>query len=660
MSTHRLGRLLVVDDEVELTTALCDGLIRRGYEAVGVTSGKDALDALKTGSFDLLLTDLMMPDLDGIALLRAALELDPHIIGIIMTGQGTVQTAVEAMKTGSFDYILKPFKLERLLPLLTRAIEVRRLRLDNIQLRETLAIYELCQTIAHTLDMDTLLNKTADAVLQQLEADNLSIMLPTREGNELYVATVRGAGFDKPAGSRIPLAQGITGWVEHHRKILPFEGEAVDALCVVTPPGSDTVPRISLPMLIGGKLLGILNVSSQHLRPFTLGQIKGLSILAGTAAAALESAGLYTQLREAEEKYRSIFENAVEGIFQSRNGRFMIVNPAMAHMLGYESPAELTDSVADIGRQLFPCHEQFAEFRKLVEEQGGVSGFEFQAGCKDGSAVWVSMNARCVRDSSGAPLYYEGIVQNINERKRAEEALKSYSAKLEQSNRELQDFAFIASHDLQEPVRKIQTFADRLNARYHELPDEKGRDYLERIGRSARRMQDLILDLLKYSRVTSQSESFPSVDLRGSVEEAVSDLQVLRDEAQAQIEIGMLPTIEADPVQMRQLFQNLLSNSLKYRGENRPDIRIYSEPDPCEGFCEIRVQDNGIGFDECYLDSIFKPFQRLHGKSAPYKGTGMGLAICRKIVERHGGSITARSKPEGGAVFMVRLPERQS
>ncbi|MFZ2444832.1 MAG: ATP-binding protein [Syntrophobacteraceae bacterium] len=252
------------------------------------------------------------------------------------------------------------------------------------------------------------------------------------------------------------------------------------------------------------------------------------------------------------------------------------------------------------------------------------------------------------------------LTSEIAERRRVEEELKSYSVKLEQTNRELQDFAFVASHDLQEPIRKIQTFADRLQTRYHELLDERGRDYLERVGRSARRMQDLILDLLKYSRLSSEPEYFPPVDLRSSVEEAVSDLKVLREETWARIEIGALPTIEADPVQMRQLFQNLLSNALKYRGEKRPVIRIYTEPGRCEGFHQILVQDNGIGFDECYLDSIFKPFQRLHGRSVPYKGTGMGLAICRRIVERHGGGITARSKPDGGAVFIVSLPEKQS
>jgi signal transduction histidine kinase len=260
------------------------------------------------------------------------------------------------------------------------------------------------------------------------------------------------------------------------------------------------------------------------------------------------------------------------------------------------------------------------------------------------------------------------LTAEIAERRRVEEELRkksekliAYSARLEQSNRDLQDFAFIASHDLQEPVRKIQTFVDRIKDQYSELLDEKGRDYLDRVRRSARRMQELILSLLKYSRLASSSEHFFSgVDLTLSVKEALSDLRVLHEDSGAKIEVGTLPTVEADPVQMRQLFQNLLGNALKYRGEKTPVIRVYAEPGEREGFHEIRVEDNGIGFDQRYLDKIFKPFQRLHGRSSPYEGAGMGLAICRKIVERHGGSITARSKVQSGAVFMVRLPEKQS
>lgn len=254
------------------------------------------------------------------------------------------------------------------------------------------------------------------------------------------------------------------------------------------------------------------------------------------------------------------------------------------------------------------------------------------------------------------------LTAEITERRRVEgelraksEELIDYSSKLEQSNRDLQDFAFVASHDLQEPVRKILTFIGLLKIHCHDSLDLKGLDFLERIAGSANRMHGLIKDLLKYSRLASAPEQFHRVNLTDSAQEALSDINAYEDPA-TRIEIGDLPNIEADPVQMRQLFQNLLANALKYRGENPPVIRIFSVPCSFAESYEIHVQDNGIGFDECYLGKIFKPFQRLHGRNAPYRGNGMGLAICRRIVERHGGSITARSKPGEGSTFIIDLP----
>jgi two-component system CheB/CheR fusion protein len=246
----------------------------------------------------------------------------------------------------------------------------------------------------------------------------------------------------------------------------------------------------------------------------------------------------------------------------------------------------------------------------------------------------------------------------IRVRDRTAELQESTKA-LERSNRELENFAHVASHDLQEPLRKIQTFADRLVTIQQDSMGDKARDYLTRMRHAAGRMQALVQDLLTYSRVTSRGDPFKLINLKMPVDEAVKDLMVLFEETGGSIEIDELPEVEADQVQIRQLFQNLISNGLKYHGEERPVIKVYSSPSSQDEFHEIHVEDNGIGFDESHLDKIFTPFQRLHGKSSPYNGTGMGLATCRRILERHGGSITARSNLGKGATFIVRLPKKQ-
>lgn len=251
------------------------------------------------------------------------------------------------------------------------------------------------------------------------------------------------------------------------------------------------------------------------------------------------------------------------------------------------------------------------------------------------------------------------------ERKRVEDQLRIFNDKLQQSNRELQDFAYVASHDLQEPLRKVQAFSDRLRTKYSDKLEGDGLDYLERMRSAANRMQLLIQDLLTFSRVSTQAQPFTSVNLKTIADEVLSDLEVKIEETGATVELKDLPMIDADAIQMRQLLQNLVGNALKFRQMgNAPVISISSQTLSANGngigkCCQIVVKDNGIGFDEKYTDKIFAVFQRLHGR-AEYEGSGVGLAICRKIVERHNGTITAQSAPGEGASFSFILPLKQN
>ena len=237
---------------------------------------------------------------------------------------------------------------------------------------------------------------------------------------------------------------------------------------------------------------------------------------------------------------------------------------------------------------------------------------------------------------------------------------------LEGSNKELQAFAYAASHDLQEPLRKIIAFGDRVKAINANTLNKQGRDYLDRMQNAAGRMQELIEALLNYSRVTTKANPYKQVDMSEVVKNVLTDLEMRIEEVDGKVEVGKLPTIHADPVQMRQLMQNLIGNALKYHRDEVPArVRVsstYSGSSPDSEWssiyddqCMISVEDNGIGFDNKYRERIFGIFQRLHGRNE-YTGTGVGLAISRKIVERHGGTIAAESQPGEGARFSVRLP----
>ncbi len=308
--------------------------------------------------------------------------------------------------------------------------------------------------------------------------------------------------------------------------------------------------------------------------------------------------------------------------------------------------------------------EFFIEMWKTISG-GNVWEGEIRNRAKDGTYYWVHTTIVPFLDGEGRPEQYVAVRYEITERKLAEEQLKVYANKLEVSNRELQDFASVAAHDLQEPLRKIQAFSDRLKTRAKEELSTDSLDYLDRIQNSAQRMQVLINDLLSYSRVTTKAQPFLPVSLNQVIAQVVSDLEVRLEQSHGKVEWADLPTVDADSTQMHQLFQNLISNAIKFACPGvSPVVKVEAKilgqsplarPGPA---CQVSIQDNGIGFEEKYLDRIFTIFQRLHGRHE-YEGTGIGLAVCRKIVDRHGGFITAKSTPEEGSTFLVTLPLKQ-
>jgi signal transduction histidine kinase len=324
----------------------------------------------------------------------------------------------------------------------------------------------------------------------------------------------------------------------------------------------------------------------------------------------------------------------------------------------FNSPDIRTELVKSYGVQAYACHP--------LEVQGKCVGtLSFGTKTRTSFSAEELALMKTVADQVATAMEKLSLVDELRNsrdqlelrvRERTAE-LKAYMAKLEQSNQALQDFASIAAHDMKEPLRKVIAFGSMLSQKYEDPLGETGNDYLNRMLGATERMQSLLAGLLDYSRVTTASKPFKEVDLSDIIGEVISDLEVRIVRTGGEVHIGTLPVISADPTQMRQLFQNLIGNALKFHkpGE-KPTVRVSSECNEDSG-CEIVVEDNGTGFDEQYREKIFAPFQRYHARSE-YEGTGMGLAICKKIVERHGVSITAKSTPGAGSQFIVTLPVR--
>lgn len=378
-------------------------------------------------------------------------------------------------------------------------------------------------------------------------------------------------------------------------------------------------------------------------------------------------AQMRAELANSESRFYSLFNTAVDSIILiDTKGIMQQLNPAITKQFGY-TIEELQGKNVNM---LMPepdhgSHDRYLQnylhtgLRKII----GI-GREVTAKRKDGTLFPISLSVTELK--LGEETFFAGMIHDISEQKSAQEQLRRYAAELKRSNEDLQDFAYISSHDLQEPLRKIQTFGERLKSKEQTTLTEEGTDYLNRMLNAATRMQKLISDLLDFSRVTTKAQPFEKVSLNTICQEVLSDLEVAIERTSADLLVSDLPDIEGDPTQLRQLFQNLVENGLKFAKEGQfPKIEISGEiiqerphqVSPEDLKVKLIFRDEGIGFDNKYADKIFNVFQRLEGRK--YEGSGIGLAICKKIVVRHGGTIKAESALGKGCSFLVYLPIKQ-
>lgn len=553
-------------------------------------------------------------------------------------------------------------------------------------------INQISQQIAAVLELDQLLLLTTQLIQQYFDYHHVAIFLLTGEVlQQRAVTSVYKEAI--PANHTISLNEGLVGWVARHREKVVANDIAQEEryISLVAEP-TMTQAELILPLQIADRLIGVLDIQSPTRHIFTPNDVMAMEALACQLATAMENARLYGslqqqlvereqltgQLQESEHRHRLISELMTDYIYYARlmpdNGAIVEwITGAFEEITGYTLADINYGSDRWISHLVHPTDRpQFSQADEFIRANQPYS-HEYRITTSSGQLCWLRDYMQPVWDeTAGRVTHVLGAVQNITSRKQAEEKLRQQKDALAQSNASLQEFAYIASHDLQEPLRKIQAFGNRLQDRYATQLDDRGQDFLTRMISAADRGQNLIQHLLAYSRVTTHARTLVPVDLTQIIAQVVDDLALLIERSAAQVTVAELPTVTSDPVQMRQLFQNLVSNALKFQPPGRsPVVHIATlQPSTGEGslsqavmnmppanYVTIIVRDNGIGFEEKYLSQIFKPFQRLHSR-AEYEGSGMGLAICQKIVDRHGGRITAHSQLGQGTEFQVTLPRK--
>lgn len=422
----------------------------------------------------------------------------------------------------------------------------------------------------------------------------------------------------------------------------------------------------------------------------SLGQVRGVPGGILILQDVTEQRRIAQALSESEEQFRSLVENVPDVTWQAdAEGNLVYVSPNISRICGYEASDLIGQSRFD---GIHP--EDVGEVRKrydLIFSKGREFSLRYRLRHKSGKWLWVHDRARAIGDYANGVFaditklqkmekelqeyrdWLEDMVDEraqeiqcvnshllleVAERQQAQQELERLAASLRRSNAELEQFAHVASHDMKEPLLLIVAFTERLLARWPEKFEGKAGEYIARILKAARQLRELVDDILQLSKVRSCDRPFGVVELDVLLREVMADFEERISQAHGKIGVGSLVAIEGDRTQFRQLFQNLIANALKYRQKSVPPvIEVKGRKLPGKIY-EITVQDNGIGFEEKHAERIFQPFVRLHARHE-YEGTGIGLATCEKIVDRHGGKITAKSSPGEGSIFIVQLPMSQ-
>ncbi len=365
----------------------------------------------------------------------------------------------------------------------------------------------------------------------------------------------------------------------------------------------------------------------------------------------------YQTLKESEVKYRSLFENAPVGIFHSTiDGKYIDVNPELSRILGYDSPEDLISTVnkSSIPDVIYVNKDLRPEYLESVFHTDDWFRTENYYRRKDGEVIIGDLNFKNVGSDYKGNVLLEGFMTDITDRIKSENELKETVSELERSNEELESFAYITSHDLQEPLRTIASYAQLIERRYKGQLDKDADEFLDFLVAGAKRMKDQIQGLLDYSRVGTKGEEFREFNVEDAVNNALSNLKTNIEENNAKITYNNLPVIFADESQISRIFQNLIGNALKFRKkEEAPKIHISS----CkiDGEYIFSIADNGIGIEEQYTERIFEVFKRLHA-IGEYEGAGIGLSIVKRIILRHGGHTWVESKYGKGSIFYFTLP----
>lgn len=633
----KTGKVLLVDDEEIVHLTLKRLLKSEGYIVESAYGAKEALEKIKDG-YDLLISDVRMPDMDGIELVREIRKREIPVEIITLTGFASLESATHALKYGVRDYLMKPIKdIPEFKDKVKKSVEISQLTRKNKELYKAIMsgdpnISKICGNGA-LLPALTEENKT---ILQQLlQVIHDAIVVLNKEGRITYTnvqfANMVGISYEEIFGNHI--SQYIK---EEEQKDINKILEKLTSGEVSAKIESHIKSKIGNPLSVIISFTPLYQSQEYH----------------GTALVITDNTEI-KKVREKVDMLATLVENSQSDMMFviKPDGQIIECNTLAKQFFGYEQNEILSLTLKDLFKATED--ESWYKISESIKQKSWWKG-ELVAICKDKTKEYIlesTVSSSGKYDNSRSEMIC--FMRDVTARKKAEEALIQKSEELARSNKDLEQFATVASHDLQEPLRMVSSYTQLLAKRYKGKLDQDAEDFINYAVDGASRMQKLINDLLDYSRVSSRGKTPELVDTDLLLKQALDNLRFLISETSAQITHGLLPKVMADGAQLTQVFQNLINNAIKFRGDRIPEISISAVEKENEWI--FSVKDNGIGIEKEFFDRIFVIFQRLHTRKY-YEGNGIGLAICKKIVERHKGRIWVDSEAGKGTEFHFTIP----
>lgn len=639
-------KILVVDGDLNVLELCLRSLRAGGYIVEGATSGQQAIEMARQEQFDLLLVDIMGPDLSGLAIYQAIREFTPEMIGVIITGSKSTEEIIKALQLGFDDFVVKPFTPDWLSSTVAKAFDKRRLERENVRLRTLMPLFELSKAFLTTLDLNSLLDQIVHMGLQETKADRASLML--LEGRDLVVKASVGLPSEIAATARDKVGNGIAGWVaDRGEPLLLADGAALNYQIREAMIREEIASALCVPLLLKDKVVGVLNISKLGEGPaFTQGDLEFVSILGGEAAIAIENARLYREVVEEKRKTETVLEGTFDGLIVIDDDmRITSFNPGAETITGHTASQVLGKHLTEvfgteIGGEGSPLHEAVERGQRISPVETTISG---RLGVRD-----VLEGVTPLRDTRGEAFGYLLSFADITRLKEVDRLKSSIVANV--------------SHELRAPLASIKAYTELLLDELEGTDRDLRQRFLKVIDRETDRLTGLIGDLLDLSRLEAGRFAMKKVPL--CVGEVVDDIFDLFDiQAQekkvslhADIQPGS-PPIPADRELLSMLIKNLVGNAVKFSHEGgRVDVVAREE----DTKLILSVIDRGVGIPPDDLPHIFEKFYRVWSTTeSGIAGVGLGLVLAKEAAEAHGGKIEVESELGVGSRFIVTLPIRR-